>query len=282
MPTGAPIASTATVGGGAYLFSGLAAGSYFVQFLLPAGEWFTWPDVGGNDGIDSDADPATGLTAVFSLAPNQTDLTWDAGLMPVEIDVFPYSLGEVTLQMPGGATETVTLAGPTTVHVAIPPDGTAADTDSDGLDQVPAEMVQLDLWGSSSLGPVHVRLDPAQRTLGEIEEQTNNTPGTLDVAPFRLTGLADSFFDVFFEIEVGGPGAARRDSRADGGGDQPQAAGAGGAVREPVPAADRAAGRRRERHGDAAGARGAHAEPRDRDRRVPRVAWRGDVAAAGR
>ena len=123
---------------------------------------------------------------------------------PIEIDVFEYSLGDIALQFPDGRTEPVTLAGPTTVHVMIPPDGRAADTDGDGLDQVPTEMVALSLTGSSSLGPVLVRLDPSHPTLGEIEERVNNTPGTLDVPPFTSTGNANSFFDVFFEIEVGG------------------------------------------------------------------------------
>ncbi len=121
----------------------------------------------------------------------------------IEIDVFPNSLAQIVLQTPNGP-ETVTLAGPTTVEVVIPPNGMAADTDGNGLDQVPTTMTQLDLRGSSSLGPVHVRLDPNRATFGQIEEQQNNTPGTLDVNPFTPTGLADSFFDVFFEIEVGG------------------------------------------------------------------------------
>jgi hypothetical protein len=53
------------------------------------------------------------------------------------------------------------------------------------------------------MGPVQVRLNPNLATTGEIEEQVNGHPGWLDLDPFH-PGDADSFFDVFFEIEVGG------------------------------------------------------------------------------
>ena len=122
---------------------------------------------------------------------------------PQEIDVFPLSLAQVTLALPNGQTESVTLSGPTKVVVNIPPTGLATDTDGNGRDQVATEMVQLDLKGTSSLGAVSVTLDPAHQTLGQIEEQVNNTPGVLDVPPFAATGKADSFFDVWFQIQVG-------------------------------------------------------------------------------
>jgi len=59
------------------------------------------------------------------------------------------------------------------------------------------------MMGSSSLGPVVVRLDPSQPTLGQIEERVNKNPGILDLPPFEPMGSASSFFDVFFEIQVG-------------------------------------------------------------------------------
>ena len=84
---GAAISTTVTAGGGSYLFSGLAAGNYFVQFQPPSGQLFTLRDVGINDTIDSDADPATGLTAVIPLAAGQSDLKWDAGLRPIDLEL---------------------------------------------------------------------------------------------------------------------------------------------------------------------------------------------------
>ncbi|MFQ5793539.1 MAG: GEVED domain-containing protein [Candidatus Bipolaricaulia bacterium] len=120
-----------------------------------------------------------------------------------EVDEFPLTTAEVTIEGPFGATK-VRLSGPTKIFVDI---GNVADTDGDGREQVQAEMIELNLTGSSPVGPVTVRLrdsdkHPFQRSLGEIEETTNNTPGVLDVPPFTETGTADSFFDIYFEVEV--------------------------------------------------------------------------------
>jgi len=122
----------------------------------------------------------------------------------LEVDYFPRYKAEVTLSSPFGP-ETATLTGPTTVEVNFT---TLGDADSDGREEVQTEIVQMELTGTSALlGPVTLRLrDPAKhpfhRSTGEIEETTNDTPGVLDVPPFTATGTADSFFDVFFEIEV--------------------------------------------------------------------------------
>ena len=43
----------------------------------------------------------------------------------------------------------------------------------------------------------------ADSTTGEIEELVNNNPGRLDIDPFH-PGDADSFFDIYFEINVAG------------------------------------------------------------------------------
>ncbi|MDW8309910.1 MAG: HYR domain-containing protein, partial [Verrucomicrobiales bacterium] len=128
---------------------------------------------------------------------------------PVEIDHFENSTAIVDLMLPTGEVQTVRLNGPATVKVLIGDNGEAADTDGDGLDDVSAEMVALQLTGSSPLGPVVMRLpDPArhpeQRTAGQIEEIGNTQSGRLDVPPFAAAGSAWSFFDVFFELEVAG------------------------------------------------------------------------------
>jgi len=122
----------------------------------------------------------------------------------IEVDQFPTTLAEIELIDPNGASQFFNLTGPTTVHVFFEgnAEGDANDSDGDGLDDVQTEIVALDL--SSADGTIRVGLDPRQRSLGEIEELSNNTPGLLDLPPFTPTGLADSFFDVFFEIEVGG------------------------------------------------------------------------------
>jgi uncharacterized repeat protein (TIGR01451 family) len=68
---------------GYYLFDGLIPGlPYFVQFVEPAAATgFTGQDAGGDDTVDSDADPSDGTTAIVTLAPDEVNLTIDAGLV---------------------------------------------------------------------------------------------------------------------------------------------------------------------------------------------------------
>src|SRR5271165_5329847 len=106
----------------------------------------------------------------------------------LEVDTFLNSTAQLTVQLPGGGTAAVNLQGPTTVQVDIAPNGATTLTNSSGLDYVNTQMTQLDLAGSSPLGPVTVTLDPSQPTLGTITENANNTPGILDVPPFTATG----------------------------------------------------------------------------------------------
>ena len=121
----------------------------------------------------------------------------------VEQDHFEETEAQIALIGPSG-TETITLRGPTWVDVWFERrEGEARGNDGDGLDDVMTKMTQLDLWGTSSLGPVHVMLNPGRMTTGEIEEKINRTPGILDIPPFTDIGGANSFFDVFFQIEVG-------------------------------------------------------------------------------
>ena len=124
----------------------------------------------------------------------------------IEVDDFPNSAATMRIGLPNGAEMTVALVGPTRVEVVIGAAGESDDSDGDGLDEVPTEIVQMDLTGNSSMGPVIVRLNPSplMPSLGEIEETANIQPGRLDVPPFAPDGTASSFFDVFVEIEIGG------------------------------------------------------------------------------
>lgn len=123
--------------------------------------------------------------------------------VPIEVDEFPHTIAVLELDTPQGR-QFVRMRGPTTVNVLIDDStGAAQDTDNNGLEQVETEMVQLDLRGYSSFGRVALQLNESKRSVGMIEERTNNTAGILDVAPFAETGVADSFFDIFVEIQVG-------------------------------------------------------------------------------
>jgi uncharacterized repeat protein (TIGR01451 family) len=88
--TSAPVGSpTVTDASGRYQFSGLPPGSYFVQFdlsTLPPDTTVSTPDQGGDDAVDSDADPVTGLTPPTPfLISNTTHNTLDLGGVPLGV-----------------------------------------------------------------------------------------------------------------------------------------------------------------------------------------------------
>jgi hypothetical protein len=126
-----------------------------------------------------------------------------------EVDPFEFNLVKMELHKPGGGIEQVELTGFSSMYTKFEGpgqvEGRANDNNGNGLDEVETEMAALDLSGTGpTLGLVNMRLRPGIRSLGEIEEQVNNNPGILDLPPFTATGAADSFFNVFFEIEIGG------------------------------------------------------------------------------
>jgi hypothetical protein len=79
---GTLLSNTVTDVQGYYLFCGLVPGSYKVRFILPAGYRFTTQDAGGDDCRDSDADSA-GWTVCEILVSGETNLCYDAGLVPI-------------------------------------------------------------------------------------------------------------------------------------------------------------------------------------------------------
>ena len=73
------IASTVTDSNGIYSFTGLMMGNYRVQFVLPADHVFTLQHVGLDQGLDSNPDPATGITGCITLE-SENNMTVDAGI----------------------------------------------------------------------------------------------------------------------------------------------------------------------------------------------------------
>ncbi|MEA1909343.1 MAG: SdrD B-like domain-containing protein [Euryarchaeota archaeon] len=71
--------TTTTDGDGMYSFTELTHGDYCVKFTLRDGMVFSPANV-GDDTADSDANPVTGMTVCTTLDPDETDLTWDAGM----------------------------------------------------------------------------------------------------------------------------------------------------------------------------------------------------------
>jgi uncharacterized delta-60 repeat protein len=77
---GAVLATALASPYGHYAFAERPADSYRLRLLVPPGLALTLPDQGGLDGLDSDFDPATGLSPPFSYAGG-FQLSLDAGLL---------------------------------------------------------------------------------------------------------------------------------------------------------------------------------------------------------
>lgn len=77
---GQKLQETVTDQNGIYGFSALDPGVYFIEFVPPSNLTISQPNQGSNDEIDSDIDPISHRTPAITLAPFQTDPTWDAGI----------------------------------------------------------------------------------------------------------------------------------------------------------------------------------------------------------
>ncbi|MCB0704182.1 MAG: T9SS type A sorting domain-containing protein [Saprospiraceae bacterium] len=125
-----PIAQTTTNGAGFYFFTDLPAGNYAVQFVLTGTDLgFTMPNAGGNDSIDSDANPNDGFTDCIFLPPGEDNLTLDAGVVPCSND------------------------GPTAVCI----DDVTVTLDSDGMLVLPADFFDGGSYDDCCLDDVLVR-----------------------------------------------------------------------------------------------------------------------------
>ena len=136
--------------------------------------------------------------------------------MAIEIDTFENSQCYIELQLPSGATEKIWMTGNSTMQVLFAgAAGQTGDHNGNGRDDVNSQMTVFNFAGvGPTLGPLYIQLSSTFQINGKMEEQANNTPGTLDVPPFRPTGLCDSFFDIFMEVTMSGQtlhnGAAER------------------------------------------------------------------------
>ena len=87
--TGSIVDTTATAADGSYQFTNVAYGDYTLQFVPLAGYLISPADQGGNDAMDSDATPTTGVTATVTL-----DATTDP-VLNVDTGMFqPASIGD--------------------------------------------------------------------------------------------------------------------------------------------------------------------------------------------
>ncbi len=125
------VASTTTDASGEYVFQNLSPSQYYLMFTnAPSGFGLSPQDQGSNDELDSDADPATSKTVVFTVDIGAIDNTRDAGFKATGIGDFVWlDVNEDGIQ---GASET----GVPGIDVEIKVDGGASvattTTDADG------------------------------------------------------------------------------------------------------------------------------------------------------
>ena len=75
---GSEITTTTTDTDGIYMFGLLPPGEYAVRFTLPDGFVYSPQNIGSDEAIDCDANPATGVADCVTLAPNQNNADVDA------------------------------------------------------------------------------------------------------------------------------------------------------------------------------------------------------------
>ncbi len=78
--TDALVATTSTNSNGKYLFNNLAAGSYYVWFILPSSYNFSPALQGSDRTVDSNPDVSSGKTVCIDLSAGENNLTIDAGM----------------------------------------------------------------------------------------------------------------------------------------------------------------------------------------------------------
>ncbi len=87
--TNAQVRETQTNQNGRYLFTGIDAGNYYIQFIVPANFTVSPQNAIADDEKDSDIDATTGRTEAFNLPTFTTDLRWDAGIYQLGTDLEP-------------------------------------------------------------------------------------------------------------------------------------------------------------------------------------------------
>ncbi|MEX0785877.1 MAG: DUF6073 family protein [Dehalococcoidia bacterium] len=157
-------------------FIDLQPGEYFVEEKDEAG----WNPI-SDTCVDVNLPAAVGgaPAGVLPDCPNADPDTCDAFDSGGLVNIRPVGDDEL---------HSVTLNGPTLIKRGAVAGG--------ALNTVQTEIIQLDLIGNSSaLGQVVVRQSPDTASTGKITEQQNSLQATLEFP-------ADSFFDVFFEVDV--------------------------------------------------------------------------------
>ncbi len=122
-----PVQTLITAPDGSYLFESVAPGDYFIEFEAPNNRNFVLLDAGApnDDTLDSDAD-GVGRTVDFTVQPAVDELTWDAGLTPLEEPLL-YLVKRITAINRGQADEQLFDSTANLTYVDV---GTGSDADN--------------------------------------------------------------------------------------------------------------------------------------------------------
>jgi uncharacterized repeat protein (TIGR01451 family) len=156
---GTTIASQLTGPNGGFLFANLVPRHYQLEFKLPFEYQFTAQHQGGNENLDSDVDPLTGRTALFSLLKNEIQLSLDAGAMRRDVaDLDIEKIVDATDIMTGDTAQytlTITNLGPDpATHVKV-------------IENIPTGIQFISATPPQTSGPVPVEWDIATLDSGQ-------------------------------------------------------------------------------------------------------------------
>ena len=116
----------------------------------------------------------------------------------IETDVFLQSSADIDIFVEKLGDYSGWLTGITVIEVDL---GSLGDSDSNGLEEVSAKIIMMELTDPNGGGYL---LLESYGGVGKIEELTNNNPGVLDLPPFAASGTAVSTFEFNFSLLVEG------------------------------------------------------------------------------
>ena len=168
--SGTTIATTYTDVNGNYKFTNLDPGTYRIAFDKTSGihtsdgasvRYWSWadPNIGTNDSVDSDGVAATytsvAYTAYTNLVSGEADMTWDAGVTPIVLDLDGNGIQTIAREDSGGKFDLLgTGAGIDSGWISSGDAFLAVDIDGDGKVTSVAE-----LFGGYSKGDGFAKLE---------------------------------------------------------------------------------------------------------------------------
>lgn len=192
------VASTTTGPNGDYLFTA-APGRYVVEFIAPDRAIFSPRFASPDEGVDSDANPATGRTPVVAVGNSDSDLTIDAGIIEFvpapSIDVETLTEGVDADAPPGpeldvGSTTTFTYLVTNTGNVPLT---NVVVSDDTGI-QVSCPASELGVSGSMGCTASDLVAEGPQRNIGTASaapagSDEDNLARVSDSDPSHYVGL---------------------------------------------------------------------------------------------